>query len=286
MIGDTYGLLTVISEAETKDNIRFFNFRCKCGEPVTVTMGKLRNGHTQSCGCHHRKISSETNLRDIKGETFGKLTVLERSEEKTKKPKWICKCECGTIKSIFSQSLLQGITVSCGCYGGSTENAREALLSNYTVDGVIVPNLTKVMPNNKSGHKGVFIEYNKNGVPSYKASIGFKGKRHYLGRFSDMESAVQARETAEEKFHNPYIEEFRERSKVMPNNKSGHKGVFIEYNQNGVPSYKASIGFKGKRHYLGRFSDMESAVQARKAAEEKFHNHYIKEFRERSNKSE
>ena len=35
---------------------------------------------------------------------------------------WICKCDCGTIKSVNGVSLRKGISTSCGCY--RTENSR------------------------------------------------------------------------------------------------------------------------------------------------------------------
>lgn len=55
--------------------------------------------------------------RNIVGLRFGILTVL--GEDKTfkhqKHQKWICRCDCGNVKSIYSHSLTQGRTKSCGC---------------------------------------------------------------------------------------------------------------------------------------------------------------------------
>ena len=48
---------------------------------------------------------------DLTGKTFGRLTVLEQAAGR----KWVCKCECGTVKEIFAQSLTKGVTKSCGC---------------------------------------------------------------------------------------------------------------------------------------------------------------------------
>lgn len=56
-------------------------------------------------------------LKDLTGQTFGRLTVLKLDEEKTQeksKAYWICQCSCGKIKSISRASLNQG-TQSCGC---------------------------------------------------------------------------------------------------------------------------------------------------------------------------
>jgi hypothetical protein len=55
---------------------------------------------------------------DLTGQKFGRLTVLYLSKNKTtsRGRKWICECECGTIKEVSQQSLKNGSIVSCGCY--------------------------------------------------------------------------------------------------------------------------------------------------------------------------
>lgn len=62
----------------------------------------------------------EDNVEDLTGRKFGMLTVLGLDYEYEKiqtnyNRKWICKCECGTIKSVFASSLRSGSTKSCGC---------------------------------------------------------------------------------------------------------------------------------------------------------------------------
>lgn len=64
-------------------------------------------------------------FKDLKGMTFGRLTVLYR-DTASKRTKWICECKCGKIKSIQATHLLSGATQSCGCY--QKEKAREANL--------------------------------------------------------------------------------------------------------------------------------------------------------------
>ena len=49
---------------------------------------------------------------DLTGQRFGYWTVLEYDKES----KWICKCDCGTIKSVNTVSLRKGTSTSCGCY--------------------------------------------------------------------------------------------------------------------------------------------------------------------------
>lgn len=57
-------------------------------------------------------------LIDLTGQKFGKLTVLKKDESRKTNcgSYWICKCECGNIKSIRSSSLRRGEIQSCGCY--------------------------------------------------------------------------------------------------------------------------------------------------------------------------
>lgn len=54
---------------------------------------------------------------DITGKKFGYWTVLNRDLDCQKSySKWICRCECGTIKSVAGQSLVRGDSRSCGCH--------------------------------------------------------------------------------------------------------------------------------------------------------------------------
>lgn len=57
----------------------------------------------------------------MEGRRFGKLLVLTRAIPCTikDKPYWVCQCDCGTMKTIRSDSLLSGNTTSCGCIRGT-----------------------------------------------------------------------------------------------------------------------------------------------------------------------
>lgn len=56
-------------------------------------------------------------VEDYTGKRFGKWTVLERDLEKhnTRDVRWICKCDCGTIRSVLGKYLRNGKSISCGC---------------------------------------------------------------------------------------------------------------------------------------------------------------------------
>ena len=53
---------------------------------------------------------------DITGQRFGRLLVLERvGLSKSRSARWLCRCDCGTEKTITSHSLRICGTKSCGC---------------------------------------------------------------------------------------------------------------------------------------------------------------------------
>ena len=51
----------------------------------------------------------------LDGKKFGRWTVLEYVGNKNKTPYYKCKCECGTIKEVSREYLMNGISKSCGC---------------------------------------------------------------------------------------------------------------------------------------------------------------------------
>lgn len=112
LVGQRFGRLLVVSRTEKtagEKKIPIWLCKCDCGNYKEVPSYSLLNGHTQSCGC----LIIDNKWVDITGKVFGKWTVLERDSKDHKK--WICKCECGTIKSVDGYSLRTGQTQSCGC---------------------------------------------------------------------------------------------------------------------------------------------------------------------------
>lgn len=52
---------------------------------------------------------------DLTGERFGRLTVVERAENKNGCTMWKCKCDCGNEIMVDASCLKRGFTKSCGC---------------------------------------------------------------------------------------------------------------------------------------------------------------------------
>ena len=51
IIGDKYGMLTVLSLHSNINYRKKFNCLCDCGNTRVVAMSHLRPGHTKTCGC-------------------------------------------------------------------------------------------------------------------------------------------------------------------------------------------------------------------------------------------
>lgn len=142
---------------------------------------------------------------ELTGERYGYLKVLGAAENIGKRTAWRCQCACGKEVVVPTHRLRCGHTRSCGCQCGSGE-PRIALGLTY-VEGTCVELLRakRVRRNNTSGVTGVEWWTSKG---RWRASISFKGKRHYLGSYSSFEEAVQARKQAEEALHDQFLWEF------------------------------------------------------------------------------
>jgi hypothetical protein len=57
-------------------------------------------------------------FKSLAGQTFGRLTVLERAANAGKKTAWTCRCECGKVRRVHGHNLVIGKTRSCGCLNG------------------------------------------------------------------------------------------------------------------------------------------------------------------------
>lgn len=123
MTGQRYGMLTVIKRVENdKHGKAQWLCKCDCGSEKTIVGASLRRGLTVSCGCWSAKKRQEYNESqeiDETGNKYGKLLVLEKYNEpienKDKRARWICQCDCGNKVIVAGKSLRNGHTKSCGC---------------------------------------------------------------------------------------------------------------------------------------------------------------------------
>jgi len=187
----------------------------------------------------------------LTGDRIGRWTLLEQLPDK----KWLCRCDCGTQRPVLERSLRSGGSTNCGCQrkGRTGEN----------ITGRKIGRLTALQPLKQRDPKGsviwrcrcdcgkeVDISYNRLMYTAVK-SCGCQKKEHeqvlhtYLTHVAGTSM------------------EMLKSKKVPTDNTSGYRGVYLLRGK-----YAAKIVFQKKAYFLGRFETLESAVEARKEAEE------------------
>lgn len=126
LTGKRFGRLTVIERADdyiSPNGVTAVKWKClcDCGNVTEVRANDLRNGTIKSCGCsaHDRK------KEDLTGRKFGNLTVVEWKGG----DKWLCKCDCGNVKIVYSGHLKDGHIKSCGCLKNKYNAKNKRLLN-------------------------------------------------------------------------------------------------------------------------------------------------------------
>lgn len=141
LIGQKFNRLLVLERDTTRPSGAgkgvYWKCLCDCGNIKSVRSDKLRKNIIQSCGCLSKEICSQMFLIDLTGQTFGRLTVLERDTTKpmgkTHFAYWKCKCQCGNIVSVRTDHLRNGTTSSCGCLNSAGEELITSLLQTHNI---------------------------------------------------------------------------------------------------------------------------------------------------------
>lgn len=114
LAGQVFGKLTALEPAGKRGRDTVWRCRCECGNEAIVRTRDLRSGSVKSCGC-----LGGGPRRDLTGQVFGRLTVLEPAMTASGRPGWRCRCECGKEAVVTAGHLRSGWTRSCGCLRGS-----------------------------------------------------------------------------------------------------------------------------------------------------------------------
>ena len=155
-----------------------------------------------------------TALIYIRGQKFGRLTVIKRSGTATNgNALWLCQCSCGNTTSVDSYALRHGRAKSCGCL---TREKRARLirrnpkavasmgrLSNLKIRDHHTDLPSKIMSKrNKSGVIGVSWDTNSQ---RWVATFFYKGTYLLHKPFLHFEDAVIARQTMERRYLNKEV---------------------------------------------------------------------------------
>lgn len=206
MTGMKFGMLTPVEPTEERRyGSVVWKCRCDCGRECLTTQKALEARAKISCGCIG-KPRGRTAI-DLTGRRFGRLTAVRMTDARTSKGSvvWQCRCDCGKMIEVPSDSLIYGNQQSCGCLKADSMN--DARRNLHFVDGTCIEWLEsrKKRSDNTTGYKGISLR--KNG--RYLAKIGFQNRQYYLGTYSSIEHAVNARQEAETLLFESFLREYR-----------------------------------------------------------------------------
>lgn len=125
LTGKKFNKLLVISR-HGKDSFGNISWLCKCdcGNEKIITGAYLKNGDTKSCGC----IS---NIKDISGQRFGRILVLDRLMSTSGNSLYKCLCDCGKEFNTYKSGLISGRTKSCGCLNQELRKSRIGIKNGF-----------------------------------------------------------------------------------------------------------------------------------------------------------
>lgn len=216
-----------------------------------------------------------TLLKDETGKVYGKWTVLYLDEESDVNTRhWVCRCECGTVKSVRGQSLREGKNTQCkACCSKerAAENVKHGALIKgkdrktfYSYEAMLARCFREDNLNYENyGGRGItvcarWMEDGGKGYLNFHEDMGDRPNKHVLDRIDPNKNYEPDNcrwVTSSESSYN------RRRSK---NNLSGRTGV--TWNK-ARELWLATIYINYKTIQLGAFDSFEDAVKAREEAE-------------------
>lgn len=294
LTGKRFGKLTVIEQAEdyvSPKKIHYSQWKCKCdcGNEAIVNNYDLRSGHTKSCGCLKKRNADKVVVNeDLTGKKFGRLTVIEQSDDKIEyngkhRANWRCKCDCGNIIDVTSTLLTSGKTISCGCsrrkyniyefydnYGICyTEDKKNYWIFDLE-DYEKIKDFYWLGKEYHINNQIVYYAYatDKNShitVTMPRIIMGLK--QGDVSRVDHINHNIY--DNRKKNLRICSISQNNKNRTIYKNNTSGYTGIRFKDNK-----WIASIGINNQKIYLGYYNKIEDAIKARKEAEEKYFGEY------------
>lgn len=198
------------------------------------------------------------------GKRFNRIIVLERDYSKKNGTYWICRCNCGNIKTIRGSHLRSGKIQSCGCLR-RTVRITHGMTNTRTYEAW---SHMKQRCNNQNDKK--YKDYGGRGIKvcdrwlkfeNFLADMGMipvgltlERKDNELGYFK------------ENCCYDDYVAQGRNQ-RIKKTNKTGVRGVHFAKQ---AGKYYVQIRANHKTHNIGYYSTIERAAKARRQAEVKF----------------
>lgn len=144
---------------------------CECGTIKPVWVINLINNSSKDCGCGRKRMLRETRTKNLVGQRFGKLTVVELLEESDKfnRRLYRCRCDCGNEIITSSICLIGKHTSSCGCLT-SYWNMH---INNFLTENQICHKVEYPVVIDDVRYRFDFY------LPQYNLFIEYDGQQHY-----------------------------------------------------------------------------------------------------------
>lgn len=206
LIGATingWTILDIIPPDENRLNTHLL-CQCQCGTIKEVKLSYVTKERSKDCGCGRKKTVGELFSKDLTGQKFGKLLVVENIDGKRRlgKKLYRCLCDCGNEIILQTNQLTTHHTSSCGC-----------LLSYYNMY------INQFLTDSKIDFKSEYTIWVGDNyyrfdfyLPQYNLFIEYDGEQHYkpvrYSNQSDEEMENSFKRTQEhDRIKNLYCEE-------------------------------------------------------------------------------
>lgn len=273
-----FGNFLVVNVNKEKSKTHTY-WDCKCllcnsDKLITIRSDHLTKGTRIDCGCS----------KDLTGKVFGKLKVIEKDIERTKKKLqqyYFCDCECGNKHISFRASTLNnGTSKSCGkcskntftlvdgyyiCYD-SNDNYFYIDIDDYgkvsKYTWIIDSNYVTTTISNKKIllHRFIMNVNQKNVIVDHINGNPYDNRKCNLRICSQSNNSMNR--------------------KLSIKNMSGFTGVQFNKKSN---KWYSKISVNGKHIFLGSYNNIEDAINARKNAEIKYFGEYSYDYSRNKN---
>lgn len=181
LTGQRFGRLLVIERYPENNKFNKVQWRCKCdcGNEVIKTTNALKDSGTESCGCLLKEITSKRMRKDLIGQVFGYLTVIENTNKISSRGNqiWLCQCQCGNFKEVETHDLTTGNTQTCGCKSSSHGEILIAnILNKYSDISYRKEATLSDLQSDKNRPLRFDFEIQYKNIKGY---IEFNGRQHY-----------------------------------------------------------------------------------------------------------
>lgn len=210
-----------------------------------------------------------SNVIDITGNKYGRLTVLHLTEVRKRKAHWLCKCDCGNIKEVIGASLKNKNTQSCGCF--HSDQVRKSQTTHGDSKGRNNSRLFKIWGNmktrcNNKNNKS-YIDYGGRGIAICKEWDDYSTFKHWA-LINNYSENLQIDRIDNNKGYFPdncrWVTRNINVRNVRSSKGSSSKYVGVHFST-AKNKWQASIGFNGTVISIGCFCTELEAATARDA---------------------